>query len=183
MVTMTNKVKNIIFFSNQQKVLEFLLRHPGEQFYDRQIARLAGLSKSGTNLALRKLAESKLVLKTKRGRMNFYCLDNELPLAKYLKIVQNLIVLSPLVEKLKFISLKVVLFGSAAQGENTSLSDVDLFILTREPVKVGRMLMKEPLRERIRAIIKSPQEYATFKKGNPTLYKEISRGIILWQEV
>jgi len=61
--------------------------------------------------------------------MNFYCLDNELPLAKYLKIVQNLIMLSPLVEKLKSISLKVVLFGSVAQGENTSLSDINILRL------------------------------------------------------
>lgn len=78
--------------------------------------------------------------------------------------------------------MKVVLFGSAAQGENTPKSDIDLFILTREPKKADRILMKEPLREKIRAIVKSPQEYSQFKKDNTTLYKEISKGVTLWQE-
>ncbi len=178
-----NGLKTVIFASNQQKILDFLLGHPEQQFYDRQIAGLAGLSKSGTNLALRKLAENKLLLKTRRGRMNFYSLNDNLVLIKHLKIMRHLVLLAPLVERLKPISLKVVLFGSAATGEDTSESDIDLFILTREPKKVGRVLMGEPLREKIRSIVKSPQGYGQFKKDNKTLIGEINNGVVLWQEM
>ena len=178
-----NNLKNIVFSSNQQKILYFLLSHPEEQFYDRQIARLAGMSKSGTNLALRSLSANKLISRTKQGRMNFYSLNAELPVIKYLKIIQNLTLLSPLISKLKPASLKVVLFGSAAAGENTTDSDIDLFILSREPKNIAGILMNDPLREKINAIIKSPQEYSQFKKDNPIFYKEVGRGILLWQEM
>lgn len=173
--------KNILFNTNSQKILDFLLSRPNEEFYDRQISKSTGISKSGTNYSLRELAKAQLVHRQKRGRMCFYSIDDQDSLIKHLKILQNIAVLHPLVRKLKSISLKIILYGSAAQGENLSDSDIDIFVQTRDPKKAKRILYKDPLREKIQYVINTPNELAKLKKGNPVFHKEISKGIILWE--
>lgn len=174
-------IKNILFSTNSQRILDFLLSHPNEEFYDRQISKFTGVSKSGTNYALRELAEAQLVRREKRGRMCFYSIDDQNCLIKHLKILQNIAMLHPLVQKLKAMSLKIILYGSAAQGKNLSESDIDIFIQTRESKRAKKLLYKDPLREKIQYVINTPNELAKLKKENPVFYKEISKGIILWE--
>ena len=172
--------KNILFSSNSQKILDFLLSHPNEEYYDRQISKSTGISKSGTNYALRELAVAQLVRRKKRGRMCFYSVDDQDSLVKQLKILQNIALLHPLVLKLRTISLKIILYGSAALGENLAHSDLDIFIETRDPKRVKRLIYKDPLREKMQYMVNTPNELAKLKKENPVFYKEISKGITLW---
>ena len=174
--------KNILFNTNSQKILDFLLLHPNEEFYDRPISKSTGISKSGTNYALRELADAQLLRREKRGRMCFYSIDDQDSLIKQLKILQNIALLHPLAQKLRAISLRIILFGSAAQGENLAHSDLDIFIETREPKRVKRLLYRDPLREKIQYMVNTPNELAKLKKDNPVFYKEISKGITLWEQ-
>lgn len=177
-----NKIFNIIYNTNAQKILDFLLSHPDEEFYDRQISKLTGISKSGTNSSLRDLAGANLIRKEKRGRMCFYSIDNQDFLIKQMKILQNLIIIYSLVEKLKPHSIKILLYGSSASGENSEISDIDIFIQTRNTQKVKRIIYNDPLREKIQYVINTPNEFAKLKKENPVFYEEISKGITLWEK-
>lgn len=172
---------NKIFYTTcQQRVLYFLLVHPDQKYYDREISRLIKAGRASTNYALHNLMEAGLVKREKRGRMFFYYVTPEDPIIKQLKIAQNLIDISPLVEKLKPISLKIILYGSSATGNNHAGSDVDLFVLTRDTQKVKDIIYKSPFKERLQHVISTPQDLVKLKKKNPVFYKELSGGIILY---
>lgn len=174
--------KNTLYSTNKQKVLGFLLEHPDKEFYDREVSNLSGVSRAGTNFALRELYDEGLVKREKKGRMHFYRIDIKEPVVKQLKITKNITELSPLLKKVKPLSQRIVLYGSAAKGQNTEESDFDIFILTREPDKVKNLIFKNPLREKIQYVVQSPNGYAKLKKENPVFNKEISGGLILWEQ-
>jgi predicted nucleotidyltransferase len=174
--------EKILFFTNCQKILSFLIRNPDKEYFDREVSKLTGVSRAGTNFALRELAENGLILREKRGRMYFYKAPSNDILIKYLKILQNIVFLHPLIEKLKKLSLRIVFYGSAAKGENTTESDIDVFILTRTPDEVEKIIFKDKLREKIQYVAHTPNDFIKSKKRNPTFYKEAEKGIVLWQE-
>ncbi len=171
---------NEIFYSTSaQKVLYFLLAHPDKRYYDREVSRLAKVGRAATNYSLRTLIDTGLVKREKRGRMYFYYVTPEDAIIRQLKVIQNLIDIRSLVERIKDTSLKIVLYGSSVAGVNHEGSDIDMFILTRDPKKVKDFIYKSPLREKIQHVITTPQDFVKLKKENPVFYKEVSRGIIL----
>lgn len=176
-------LKDIMYATNHQKVLAFLLLHPGEEFYDRQMSRLTGVSRAGTNFALRGLVKAGIALREKRGRMYFYTVDAKDGFIQHLKIVQNITFLYPLIKKLRNVSLRLVLYGSASKGENLNDSDLDLFILSRNPQEAKAIIYKSQLTEKIQYVVNTPNEFAKLKKQNPVFYGEISAGISLWEKV
>lgn len=174
-------LNKIIYSTSAQKVLHFLLSHPDEKYYDREISRLSKVSKAAANFALRDLVKTNLIGREKKGRMYFYYADLASPFIQQLKITQNIINIKQLAEKLEEICLKIVLYGSASKGKNHGDSDIDLFILTREPQKVKNAIYKSPLREKIQYVISTPQEFTRLKRENPVFSKEISSGLILYE--
>ena len=175
------KSEKILFSTNCQKILSFLIQNPDQEYFDREISKLTGVSRAGTNFSLRDLAEAGLILREKRGRMNFYKAPSNNILIKYLKITQNIVSLIPLIEKLQKYSLRIVLYGSMAKGENTSKSDIDIFIMTRAPDEVEKIMFKDKLRKKIQCVIHTPNGYVKLKKSNPTFYQEVEKGIVLWE--
>lgn len=175
-------IEKILFFTNCQKVLSFLIQNPDKEYFDREVSKLTGVSRAGTNFALRELAEKGLISRKKRGRMYFSKAQSNDILIRYLKILQNIVSLRPLIEKLKKLSLRLVLYGSAARGENTVGSDIDIFILTRATKEVEDIIFKDKLRKKIQYVIQTPNNFIKAKKRNPTFYKEVEKGIVLWQE-
>lgn len=175
-------IDKVLFFTNCQKILYFLIQNPDKEYYDREISRLTGVSRAGTNFALRTLSETKLILREKRGRMYFYKTSSDNILIKNLKIVQNIVFLLPLIEELKDTSLRIILYGSAARGENTTESDIDILIITRSPDEFKKIIFKNKLREKIQYIVNTPDEYIKAKKNNPSFYSEVEKGIVLWEE-
>ena len=175
-------LENLLFFTNAQKILSFLIKNPDKEYFDRQISKLTGISRAGTNFALRDLAKQGVLLRERRGRMYFYKVPSNDIFIRYLKILQNIVTLHPLIKKLKKFSLKIILYGSAAKGENHSDSDIDIFIITRNIKKVEKIIFKDKLREKIQYIAYTPLDFVKSKKSNPIFYKEVGKGIILWQE-
>jgi len=114
--------------------------------------------------------------------MYFYKAKSEDTLIKQLKILQSITKLLPLVEKLKNITSKIILFGSSAKGENAAESDIDIFILTRESDEVKKVIFKNRRREKIKPVIKTINEFVKEKQKSPVFYKEVEKGIMLWEE-
>lgn len=113
--------------------------------------------------------------------MYFYKASSDDITIKYLKILQNLLTIRPFIEKLKKKSQKIILYGSAAKGENLTESDIDLFIMSRLPDEVEKLMYKSKLREKIQCVVNTPTNYVKMKKNNPAFYSEVEKGILLWE--
>ena len=168
--------KKHLFFTATQKALDFLAANTDGQFTEKEISEATGVKKSAVNLALRDLVNEKLILKKKIGRTSLYNADKDDLLIKEIKILQNILILSPLIEALRSESQKIILFGSSAKGENTSESDIDIFVLSNNTDKVRKIVNSSAPRDKIQLIAKTPKEMLLINRQKPFFYQEIERG-------
>lgn len=181
---MDNKsLKDTIFYTPFMTVLYVFLQRPEKEMTDSGVTELAStIKKSAVNNALRELAEMKLIDRSFKGKMAFNRLIKS-PAITHLKIVSNLIKIQPLIDELMPNCSKIVLFGSRADGTHTSESDFDLFIISSKPDVVNKAVRKSPLSEIVQMVIRKPEQMLTFKKDEPALSKEISKGTMLWEKI
>lgn len=165
----------------EQRILSFLAQNFGQSFFDKEVAQKAKISRGATNKALRGLANSELVMKEKRGRMNFYQVNSHNPVLKGFKILENVILLFPLVKELGKTSEKIILFGSSSRGENYKDSDIDIFVLTHDKEEVKGIIKKSKL-GLLQPIIKTPAEFVAMEKKDNVFYQEIIMGVTLWEK-
>lgn len=176
------KIKKYLAVTSHQRVLNFLLNHPSRSYVEKEIVKGTGVSKTAVNESLKELAKDELVLREKKGRMSFYSVDLSDPAIRRLKSTENIFLLKSLVEQLKKVSQKIILFGSFAEGTNIEGSDIDLFILSDQSEKVQRAIQRSSLAEKIQPVIKKPSEFINLDKKKPLFYQEIERGIVLWEK-
>ena len=174
-------MNNPLTSTNAQKVLNFLIQSPGKQFLANEIEKATKISRAGVNVSLRKLAKEGFAFREKKAKIFLYSVDYNNPIIKQLKILKTTILLQPLVNKLKPLSKKVILFGSCARGENIANSDIDLFILSANPKIIAEPIKKSKLREKIQPIVRNPIQFIEMEKEEPVFFEEIERGITLWE--
>jgi len=172
--------------TNHQKVLRFFVLHPGQSFYEREIARKADLSPSSTHHVLVRLYRAGAINRKQNGRMYFYSIDKTNPYLKEFKVLANLLLLELLVERLKRLSHKIVLFGSWAEGSDTEDSDIDLFIVSSEKEKVLSVVNKfsystKLYNRKIQPIISRPEELLKKGKEEKVFLEQVEKGKVLWE--
>ena len=111
-----------------------------------------------------------------------YSLLYDEPVIKQFKVMRNIQFLRPIIEKLKHSSKKIILYGSVSRGEDDPKSDIDLFILAKDPEAVKSIISGLKTKRKIQSVIKSPSELADFKDKEKVYYDEVNRGITLWEE-
>ena len=174
--------ENVVFEASAHRILEFLSDHPLEGFYVTEIAVGVGLSKGAASLWLRKLLKNGLVLAEQRGKELYYKVDISSSVIRQYKVLNNIILLDPFVDKLKGVSRKITLFGSSARGEDHSGSDFDLFIIAKDPRAAGQMIANAKLKRKIQPVIKTASELTAFERENREFYGQVMAGITLWEE-
>ena len=181
---MDNKsLKDTIFYTPFMTVLYVFLQNPEKELTDSDVTELVStIKKSAVNNALRELAELKFIDRSFKGKMAFNKLV-ETSTITHLKIVGNLIRIQPLIDELVPDCSKIVLFGSRADGAHTSESDFDLFVISVKLDSINKTVRKSPLSEIIQMVIRKPEQMLTFKKDEPALSKEISKGTVLWEKI
>ncbi len=168
--------------TNALKVLAFLADHPGQAFLSSEILGALSMSRAGVYLALQELIKGGLASRRTRGRFHLYAVDSALPQVKLFKALQNAVLLEPLLARLEGISIKIILFGSAGRGEDSPSSDIDIFILSRNPEKTRDILSSFSCGRTIQPIVVVPAEWRGFREKNKVFWGEIDRGIVLWEE-
>ena len=163
------------------RIIRLLADYPEREFYAQEIAEKMKCSKASAVNILKALADRKMVYKKVKGHMKFYQINPKNLEVKKLKINLALEKLSSLLPKLRKSSQRIILFGSASRGEQTFDSDLDLFILTNNKSEVQATLKK--INMRIKAIIKTPTEWAEMEVKEPEFYQEVKNGIILYSYV
>ena len=98
-----------------------------------------------------------------------------------MKVLKTTMLLQPLVNKLKVLSKKIVLFGSCARGENIASSDIDIFILADSSKAIEEKIKKSNLREKLQPIIRNSTQFVKMEKEESVFIEEIERGITLWE--
>ncbi len=166
-----------IWSRSTYKILRVLSADPSVRLHVREIARRSDISPSTASNILRELEKENMLTKEVVGRQTFYSVNMKNPVIKQFKVFDNVLNLYDMVNKIKDVSDKIVLFGSASEGTNTKKSDIDIFIKTNNPDDV-----KESIRgnEMISPIIVRSGDFMVFKKENGVLYENIKRGIVLW---
>jgi len=175
-----------IISTNNQKVLSLLVKFSDQEFYERQLARRLGISYGSANRALNELFASGAVTRRREGKMYFYSIDSSAAAVAELKKVINLMLLEPLVEELKKVSSRMVLYGSCALGTDTSESDMDLFVVSNSKEDVSNAIGKfrfpggyEGIR--IQSVIRTPVELLEAAESERAFIEEVDRGIVLWE--
>lgn len=171
-----------------QRVLTLLTKFSDKEFYERQIARSIGIGFGSANRALNELYSTGAVKRRQEGKMFFYSIDYANPIVIEFKKLVNLTLIEPLVEELKSVSNRVVLYGSCANGMDTSESDVDLFVVSNKKAKVFDMVSNFKFPQgfediHIQVIVKTPVELLETKGTEQAYIEEIERGIVLWERV
>ena len=175
-----------VISTNNQKVLSLLVKFSDQEFYERQLARRLGISYGSANRALNELFASGAVTRRREGKMYFYSIDSSAAAVAELKKVINLMLLEPLVEELKKVSSRMVLYGSCAVGTDTSESDLDLFVVSNSKEDVSNAIGKfsfpggyESIR--IQSVIRTPVELLEAGESERAFIEEVDRGIVLWE--
>ena len=170
-----------VFATSQGQVLRFLARHVGQSFYEVEIVEHTDVSRSAVNLATRSLHQAGLLLRERRGRMNFYAADDHHPFVRQFKVLDTIARLEPLLRELRPLARRVVLFGSCAEGADTVNSDVDLFILASDRSEVTTAIRHCRFDRPLQPVVKNNQEMAAMKQEDLAFYTQLQRGIVLWE--
>ena len=174
--------RQALFHQIPLKILSFLSLHPYETFYESEIKKITGASIGSTNHTLKFLVDLNIVSKEKKGNLSLYQLNPDNDILKNYRIFNSLIDVNDLVAKVKPYAYEIILYGSCAQGTNTANSDIDLFIKTEHKSKVRKIVTKyRESYEDLKAVILDPLEIAASRKEDEVFYKEVRKGIILWQ--
>jgi len=173
--------------TNAQRVLRFLLMHSGGLCYEREIARRAKISYGSANYILNQLYKKSILQRKTEGRMCYYSIDASNPYIKAFKILNNLLLVEPLIENLKPHARKVVLYGSWVSGTDSEESDIDLFIVTTDKDRVKAIIDKysypnETAQKKIQAVIYTPTDLLMKNKREKVFMNQIEQGKLLWEK-
>ncbi|MFH1305159.1 MAG: nucleotidyltransferase domain-containing protein [Candidatus Omnitrophota bacterium] len=172
--------QDILIATNAQKVLHFLLSRLLEDFLETEIQQATKLSKSGINYALRALVKTDYISRHKRGKAYFYQLNRSNLIVKQLKIIETIAHLNGLLEKLKPLCSKIILFGSSSRGEDTPDSDIDLLIISRSKGLVIDQIKKSKSGREIQPVICTNVEFLEKAKTDPVFHEQANRGLVTW---
>lgn len=167
----------------QVDVLGPFFDKPGEEFHLRQLSRMLKTSPPTVKSKLENPVKAGILAKKNIRNAVVYSpnldsLDFKRRLSEY-----NILKLrgSGLLD---FIGQKltlpcVVLFGSWGKGENRTGSDIDLFIMTEDRMKLDLSQFEKKLGAEIQLFVHSKKEVDDMKKSSPELLNNIINGKIL----
>jgi DNA-binding transcriptional ArsR family regulator len=170
----------------KQKVLSLLAKFSGQEFYERELARKLGISYGSANRALNELYSTGAVTRRREGKMYFYSIDSSTAAFTEFKKMVNLVLVEPLVEEMKKVSSRVILYGSCALGTDNSESDLDLFVVSNNKKDVSNVVSNFAFPRgfeniNIQSVIRTPVELLEGGESEQTFMEEVERGIVLWE--
>ena len=178
----TSKIwQSIIENTVLTKVLSFLSEYPNEAYTGTELAEKLGKTRMAIFLSLTTLAKEGLIERESRGKVYLYKIISENPIVKQFKVLKNILMLEPLIKKLKGVSKKIVLYGSASRGEDTAKSDIDLLVISNNIDFVKKQMQEFKFKRKIEAKVFTPSGLADLKSKEKVFYEEIDRGITLWE--
>jgi predicted nucleotidyltransferase len=123
----------MLFGTNMESVLEPFLKEPLRGFQLRELSRKTKIGLPSVKNHVSALERRRFMVRKKGRQYDYYEANRESAELRIIKVAYTLTEIRPAVEVIAG-ALRpnaVVLFGSAAKGEDTEKSDIDLFIQAR----------------------------------------------------
>jgi predicted nucleotidyltransferase len=163
------------------RILEIFLKEPGSEFSQADVCRKSGISRMTAMKWLRILREEGMLSQLSRGRAAYYKLNTGNPVMKQLKILITIAKLYGVLRKLKDEKAEFYLFGSAAMGEDTERSDIDLLVLGKvdKPAVLatiddaGRIMKRD-----VKPMFLSHLDYSNISRKDRAFYDSVERSKI-----
>tara|TARA_B100000315_G_scaffold239141_1_gene257627 strand:- start:1765 stop:2289 length:525 start_codon:yes stop_codon:yes gene_type:complete len=157
---------------SRYRILEVFFREPRKIFHIRAISRMVKLAQPSVTLHLKELEKENLIIKTSEGLYGGYKANRENEMFRLLKQQNTVLILnnSGCIKYLaeKIMPQSIILFGSAAKGEDIGQSDIDLFIESKE-ISISLEKFEKPLKRKISIL---------FKENFRDLSKELKNNIV-----
>jgi len=166
--------------NNTYRVLCLFFRNPMKNFQLREISRLVGLSLPTVISHVSLLEKEGLVKRVSGGVYDSFKANMDSPdfrMYKKLDTIQTLEkeVLPLLIKECSY-PTAVVLFGSAARGEDVEKSDIDLLVLAKEKA-IDLSKWEEKLNRRISLLFIDKRD---IKKEDKELLNNLVNGVVLY---
>ena len=157
---------------------------PASRFQLRELARCTHLSTTGVKAALKRLLAEKIIKTEREKSYLFYRTNFDTQEYKWTKKFYNIarIISSGL---LKYLDEElnrpeaIVLFGSAARGEDAEKSDIDIFVLSENKKYLNLKQFEKKLCKPLVLQIFNREEFETAKRKNKEFINNILNGILL----
>ena len=177
-------LSEIFIKSPQQKILSLFVMNPGKSFYGREISKRLNLSLGAAHSALATLEQKALLTYQAIGKIKLYSLNVNSAVITCYKKLNILLVLEPLVEILRGIARRIILYGSYSTGTFTLESDLDIAIVAGAKKEVAEKIDEFQRKSGldVRPLIKSQIEWMQLEKDSPEFFDELSHGIVLWEK-
>ena len=167
------------------KLLRIFLNNPDHSFYTKEISRNTGIGSGTVNIFLKNIHKDYILTKEIVGNVDLYHLNNESELVKKMKILNIIIKLKKINLIEEFIKndnsiISIILYGSHANGEYDSKSDIDLLILANKKNQFTNTIQK--LENKIIKIISlqilTISDWQKIKENDNIFYDSIIRNHI-----
>lgn len=173
---------NFLYNKNPLLVLSYLSKNIYDENTATNISKELGLALSSVHTILKSFEQAGLVSSRTLGKNVIYELDKNNPILKPFRAFDNINSILPLIEEIKPLSRKIILFGSCARGEDTINSDIDLFILSDEKKeRINELINKFNIKRPINPVIVDTVEFMELESNDKVFFDEIMKGIILWE--
>jgi predicted nucleotidyltransferase len=176
-------LKDIIFNKNPLLILSYLSKNNTGEIISSHVAKDLDLAAGSVHQIFKQFEEKGIVKNRQLGKTIIYEIDRKSPLVKSFRVFDNLLDLNDLFTQLKPLSEKIILFGSCATGDDTSQSDIDLFIVvdSSEREKVMMIISDFESSREIRPVIVDTVELMEMENNDHVFYNEIMKGIEIWE--
>ncbi len=170
----------IIKSRKAMEILEFLLNNEGERNQANLIKSIK-ISKTTAIKWLGILDRKGFMISEVKGKSKFFILDYNNPVIKQLKILLTVMRLYGVFSEFKNEGMEVYLYGSAARGEDTKNSDIDILILgkieNKKLVKLAE-IASDNLKKEVKPLVLNPIEYSNLIRKDRIFYENIEKNKI-----
>lgn len=169
---------DVIIAKNSFKLLSVFLFKPAEQIHQNEVIRMSGLSKNTVMKLLRLFTSDGLLKESRKGNLKLFSLVEDHPVVKQLKVLIDVSELCAILKDFTGKDFEAFLFGSAARGDDTENSDIDLLIIGKisnaHLADITDRITKAMNRD-VNPIIKSPYEYSKLYKTDKAFFENLER--------
>lgn len=167
-----------IIAKNSFKLLSVFLFKPAVQIHQNEVIRMSGLSKNTVMKLLSLFTSEGLLKESRKGNLKLFTLEEDHPVVKQLKALINVSELCAILKDFSGKGFEAYLFGSAARGDDTENSDIDLLIIGKISnaclADITARITKAMGRD-VNPVIKSPPEYSTLYKTDRAFFENLER--------